>query len=88
MLTLDRQATAVAPEEAQVSPSARQPERIKSSLTTRDRQLIASLIQPEAKAAWINEPAIDPAVRRWMPVVVPMLAVLISGCILAIWSIL
>lgn len=31
---------------------------------------------------------IDPALRRWMPAVAPMLALLICACILAIWSML
>jgi len=88
MLTLDRQAASVELEEAQVLPAARQPERNRSSLTTRDRQLITSLIEPDKKIAQNEESAVDPAVRRWMPVVVPMLAVLVSGCVLAIWSIL
>lgn len=78
MLTLDRPAASAAP---QAEPS-------RSTLTTRDRRLIASLIEPGAKIAHTDEPAVDPALRRWMPAVVPMLAVLISGCILAIWSIL
>lgn len=88
MLTLDRHAASFAPAEALVRPSARQPERSSSSRTPRDRQLIASLIAPDAKTVPIDQPALDPAVRRWMPVAVPMLAVLVSGCILAIWSIL
>jgi hypothetical protein len=88
MLTLDRQAASVAPEETEASAPERQAERSRASLTNRDRQMIATLIQPVAKIVQIDEPAVDPAVRRSMPVVVPMLAVLISGCILAIWSIL
>ena len=88
MLTLNRQAAPVAPEETEASAPARQAERSRVSLTNRDRQMIATLIQPIATLVRIDEPAIDPAVRHWMPVVVPMLAVLIRGCILAIWSIL
>jgi hypothetical protein len=88
MLTLDRPSTSVAPDETRPSPQARQAHRDGPSPTQRDRQWIDSLIQTQAAPERLDEPAIDLTVRRWMPVVVPMLAVLISGCILAIWSIL
>jgi hypothetical protein len=88
MLTLDRHSASDAPDETRASPATWQAHRGSPSLTPRDRQLIDSLIQPNAATLRVDETAIDPSVRRWMPVVVPMLAVLISGCILAIWSIL
>jgi hypothetical protein len=88
MLTVDRNATSHAVVDTLVSGTAQRAEAGRSPLTTRDRQFIASLILPDAQPARTGEPTIDPAVRRWMPLVVPMLAVLVSGCILAIWSML
>ncbi len=43
---------------------------------------------PDPQADRIESAGIDHESLRWLPVVVPLLAVLISGCILAIWSIL
>jgi len=88
MLTLERNATSDAVVETPASGTAQRAEAGRSPQTTRGRQFIDSLILPGAQPAQTGEPTIDPAVRRWMPLVVPMLAVLISGCILAIWSIL
>jgi hypothetical protein len=88
MPTVDRNATSDAVVPTPASGTARRAEAGRSPLTTRGRQFIASLIVPDAPPARTGEPSIDPAVRRWVPLVVPMLAVLVSGCILAIWSIL
>ena len=88
MLARDMNTVSVPPEEIRASPEARRAERSRPPLTTRDRQFIASLVSRGAPTVQIDRSAIDPAVRRWIPVVVPLLAVLICGCILAIWAIL
>ena len=88
MLTLDKTTGTAATEDTRTRSASRQADGGRPALTTRERRFIASLAMPRALAARIDEPAIDPALRPWIPRVVPMLAVLICGCILAIWSLL
>lgn len=88
MLTLDKPAVSKARDPIPAAPAKPEAPRGRAPLTTHERRTIASLIQPRAKSLRAAAPAIDPEVLHWMPVAVPMLAVLILASILAIWSIL
>jgi hypothetical protein len=103
MLTLDRNATcttsstpatSATPELARTAaPPTPTGIRQAPPQTARDRRVIAALVAPRAVCtgraeSTIDVPSIDATVRHWIPRLVPLLGVLISGSILAIWSIL
>ena len=88
MLTLDRPTASTARDETPASPTKREAHRGRASPTTHERRTLASLIRPRAKTVRAGAPPIDPEVRHWLPLAVPMLAVLILASILAIWAIL
>lgn len=77
MLTLDRNL-------ADRSQAAGGVKPLKASLDADQRARLRSLLGEPALR--LPQPPLDPQVRRWMPLVVPLLAVLLATSILLIWA--
>lgn len=77
MLTLDSTLTDRSQVAGAVKPAP-------ASLNAAERAQLRALIgQP---ALPLSEPLLDPLVHRWMPLGVPLLAVLLAASILLIWA--